>query len=360
MTTYLAERSKVLDWIRALGAETETFFPQPVGAGSFEFRKVRPFSELRLEKGTAGTPREEFRASSNIVPPGKKLSPPKEILFRFERDESGNVEIQPVFESKQQILAGVRPCDLRAIYLMDKVNRKGPADPNYLTRRKGTLIIGHDCLQPCDEKCFCDAVGSLSWREGADVFLSPLEEEILIECLTQEGEELAKKGQFEICEDVESKKEWIEEHRAKPFGRQFNASLETITRVISEQWESEVWKKHVERCFSCGTCNLVCPTCYCFDVKDDLNVEDPSTGIRYRTWDGCMLPDFAEVAGNHNFRPEPEARQRHRVKRKFEYLPTDMGEVSYCVGCGRCSRQCTVDIDIYEIVNDLLETAEAN
>ena len=360
MITYIAARSSVLDWIRDLGQETQTFFPQPMGKNSFEFKKVRKHSVLEFEKPLSPSPRKEFRASSNIVPPGKKLSPSKEILFTFARNEDGEVEFTPVHNQEPRILAGVRPCDLRAIYLMDRVNGKSPADPNYLMRRKETLIIAHDCLQPCDDKCFCDAVGSLRARDGADIFLTPLEEEILIECLTKEGEELAKKGHFELCTDVKAKKDWAEAHRAEPFGRQLDAPLEMINKVMTEQWDSSVWKKHIERCFSCGTCNLVCPTCYCFDVHDDLNVEDPSTGVRYRTWDACMLPDFSEVAGDHNFRPEPEARQRHRVKRKFEYLPTDMGELSYCVGCGRCAQQCTVDIDIYTIVNDLLETAEAN
>jgi heterodisulfide reductase subunit C len=27
-----------------------------------------------------------------------------------------------------------------------------------------------------------------------------------------------------------------------------------------------------------------------------------------------------------------------------------------CVGCGRCGRQCTSKIDIYDIVCDLIET----
>jgi CO dehydrogenase/acetyl-CoA synthase alpha subunit len=66
-----------------------------------------------------------------------------------------------------------------------------------------------------------------------------------------------------------------------------------------------------------------------------------------------MLPEFTVVAGGHNFRPEPAARQRHRVKRKFEYLMERFGGESFCVGCGRCGRQCTTHIDIFEIVNDV-------
>ena len=67
-----------------------------------------------------------------------------------------------------------------------------------------------------------------------------------------------------------------------------------------------------------------------------------------------MLPQFAVVTGGHNFRPEPASRQRHRINRKFEYLPEKYKHGAVCVGCGRCGRQCTSHIDIYDIVSDLI------
>ena len=95
-------------------------------------------------------------------------------------------------------------------------------------------------------------------------------------------------------------------------------------------------------------------------MHDDIDLEDTSAGVRYRTVDGCMLQDFAEVAGGHNFRAEPAGRQRHRIKRKFEYLPNRFHGGSFCVGCGRCGRQCTVAIDIYDIVNDAIAASGVN
>jgi Fe-S oxidoreductase len=61
------------------------------------------------------------------------------------------------------------------------------------------------------------------------------------------------------------------------------------------------------------------------------------------------------VGGGHNFRPEPAARQRHRVNRKFTYLPEKFEHGAACVGCGRCGRQCTSHIDIFDIVTDLIQ-----
>jgi len=93
---------------------------------------------------------------------------------------------------------------------------------------------------------------------------------------------------------------------------------------------------------ACGSCVLVCPTCYCFDIRDnpDLTLE---RGERVRTWDGCLLEDFAKVASGENFRPTKPARYRHRYFKKGKYLFDRFGFVS-CVGCGRCSSNCLPDI----------------
>ena len=65
-----------------------------------------------------------------------------------------------------------------------------------------------------------------------------------------------------------------------------------------------------------------------------------------------MNPGFAEVAGGHNFRAESSDRQRHRIRRKFDYLQQRFDD-TFCTGCGRCGRQCTTGIDIFDIVNDV-------
>ncbi len=91
-----------------------------------------------------------------------------------------------------------------------------------------------------------------------------------------------------------------------------------------------------------GSCVLVCPTCYCFDVMDnpDLSLK---TGERGRTWDGCLLEDFAKISSGENFRNTKAARYRHRYFKKGKYLFDRFGFVS-CVGCGRCSSNCLPDI----------------
>ena len=59
------------------------------------------------------------------------------------------------------------------------------------------------------------------------------------------------------------------------------------------QLEHPRWDEVAARCLACGNCTAVCPTCYCFDVVDEvsLNLND---GDRYRVWNYCQMDDFAK------------------------------------------------------------------
>ena len=358
MGAYLVERSVFLEWIRVLARHEKVYFPQVLSECSLRFAPVRSCGLLALEDFDDSSRAKPFRASACIPPPVRILAPDNEPLFTFRRDQAGDCTLTPVLDNGRRILAGVRPCDLKAIALMDRFQGEGIPDSHYLTRREHTLLIGHDCLTPCDEYCFCDAAGSLSWRDGADIFLTPQPgARLLVEALTDQGAALLAGSAFPACEDVEECRARAAARRAEPFGRRFAAPLDQVMAAVARGWDMDVWQEQSIHCFSCGTCNLVCPTCSCFDVRDDFSVEDPDSGRRTRHWDGCMLEDFAEVAGGHNFRKSPAARQRHRVMRKFVYQPQHFGGTSFCVGCGRCRRQCTVAIDIFEIASDLLAAA---
>lgn len=113
--------------------------------------------------------------------------------------------------------------------------------------------------------------------------------------------------------------------------------------------EDEFWEgAGAGRCFSCNACANVCPTCYCFDIRDTL---DPgaATGRRERVWDACTSPQFAMVAGGHNFRPTPASRVRHRMYHKLNGFLAKHDR-NLCVGCGRCVSACKVDISPIEVL----------
>lgn len=342
MSYHLTTKTNIVNWIKGLSSESRVYFPQKQGQASYRFAEVRPNSELQFD-----------RYLPTVTPPVKQLLPAREELLRFRKTADGKTETTASLDTSFRILAGVRPCDLKGIYLMDLFFKDGAPDAYYLARRENTAIIGYACTTPCDARAFCAAVDSLDHSDGADIFIAPQggqgNDDVLVEVKTDLGKKLAARAGWKETKDGPRKGA-----KAQSFGRALAARSEEIARMIGGNPGSPVWERHVTRCFSCGTCNLVCPTCYCFDVADDLNL-DVTSGNRTRTWDACMLPAFAVVAGEHNFRPEPAARQRHRVSRKFEYLPKRFGKGSVCVGCGRCGRQCTSHIDIYDIVSDLIQ-----
>jgi ferredoxin len=89
-------------------------------------------------------------------------------------------------------------------------------------------------------------------------------------------------------------------------------------------------------------------------VRDETTW-DLKSGERCRVWDGCLLRDFATVAGGHNFRKKRMERYRHRYCRKGKYVAEKIKEIS-CVGCGRCITACVTKIaNPVEIFNRLAE-----
>jgi len=341
MSYYLASKTSIVDWIKATASENRVYFPQKHGQASYRFTQVEADSEIQFE---------HYRPT--VVPPVKLLIPARDELLSFKKNADGKSEVRASMDTSFRILCGVRPCDLKGIFLMDLFFKDGTADAYYLARRENTAVIGYACTAPCDERVFCSAVESHHHTEGSDIFITPLaDQNFLVEVRTKLGEKLAVGAAWQYCNDGPARKKAVVE--SKSFGRSFPVKASDIPEIVKSKYQSPVWDKHVERCFSCGTCNLVCPTCYCFDVADDMNL-DVTSGNRTRTWDGCMLPHFAIVGGGHNFRPEPAARQRHRINRKFDYLPEKYGQGAVCVGCGRCGRQCTSHIDIFDIVSDLI------
>ena len=92
----------------------------------------------------------------------------------------------------------------------------------------------------------------------------------------------------------------------------------------------------------------MCPTCFCFDISDTLD-PDGKTGRRERTWDACTAPQFARVAGDHNFRSTGAVRVRHRMYHKLNgFLATH--DRMLCVGCGRCVKACKANINPIEVL----------
>ena len=292
--------------------------------------------------------------SPSHITPKKYLFPQRETLLRFKTGEKPQVE--HAADADNQVLFGIHPCDIHAIRLLDRVFAYGTPDVNYLRRREKTIIIGTECLP--DKFCFCRSVNTMTAANDFDLFIHDIGAGFLVKIGTEKGKELLSRHVKTRKATIKEISKLVEFHKKKEsmFTARINAEPLTLPLIYSGSYDSPVWEEIGKICYGCGSCNLVCPTCYCFDVRDDisLNMKD---GERYRVWDGCLLEDFAKVAGGHNFRKTRGERLRHRFNRKFQFQVDKFGGL-FCVGCGRCSRACLVNINIVEITNKLIEERE--
>jgi len=306
----------------------------------FVFAELTKAEDLRLDYDVT------------ILPPKYYFQPPREVLLDF----SSSAGFKSVFDSEPFILFGVHPYDMAGINQMDKIFSADNCDAHYINRRRKAVIIGCDVQNP-SPNVFAGCMNTAVVRDGFDILLTRIGNGYLIEALTQQGECLLKNVKGLKAADAKSVKlrEEVWEKNRKTLRRhELRVPLKDLPELLERSYDHPVWEEKAQKCFSCGSCNLVCPTCYCFDVRDETHW-DLLNGVRSRVWDGCMLRDFATVAGGHNFRKKKEERYRHRYYRKGKYMPDKIGEIA-CVGCGRCISVCVTKIaQPVEVYNRLLE-----
>lgn len=289
---------------------------------------------------------------TTTIPPKKAFFQPSETLFTFTRGHPPKMRL--VSDIVHFVLAGAHPCDLAALASLDAAYAHPPAEARWAADRRLATVIGMDCMP--DEYCFCASTGDIQSREKCDLFLTPIEKGFLVEVHSSVGRDLLYKAPISLPtnEDLDDAEKWTDRKRLAMQAK-FDEPVERLAEVLKAGGLGEMWRDVAERCYSCGSCNTTCPTCFCFDMHDEFDFSLKS-GLRRRTWDSCQLLDFALVAGRHNFRGERWQRVRHRWSRKFLYLYERLGR-PYCTGCGRCSRACTADINLVDVTNQLLAYA---
>lgn len=288
------------------------------------------------------------------IPPKKYFLPSEETLLQFALVP--DMEITPVMESEPFIIFGVHPYDIKAINQMDRIFARGVPDPHYLKRREAALIIGVDPTKVAPRSFWAD-VGAAAVSEGFDLMLTDMGKSFIVEIGSNKGRRLLEEHAKQRPATRDDARERVKirsriSHACKKRGVAF--PKREIPKLLEHSWGKLFWEEQASKCLSCGTCNLVCPTCYCFDVQDDVGL-DLVHGERIRRWDGCLLHDFAKVATGENFRETRASRYRHRFFRKGLYLFRLLDDVA-CVGCGRCASACLPDIaDPVNLFNKLKE-----
>ncbi len=308
----------------------------------FDFDQLDSADQLRLDYDVT------------LQPPKKFFLPPVETLLTYEVGGS----YQSVFDDTEFVLLGVHPYDMVALNQLDQLFSQDNFDCHYMKRRHNATIIACDVVTP-SKNVFAASMGTATVKEGFDVLLTDIGDAYLAESNSEKGDKLLAKASGAVdaaAKDIEKREKVWAENESRLNKHKLQCESSYLPKLLDGAYNHPVWEEKARTCFSCGSCNLVCPTCYCFNVQDDVSWGLIS-GKRTRCWDGCLLDGFTKVAGEHEFRKKRADRFRHRLYRKAKYVPEKIGsQIMACVGCGRCVGACLPDIaNPVKVYNRLIE-----
>jgi ferredoxin len=282
-----------------------------------------------------------------IVNPKEYMFPQREKIFTFDTTDKANIGVEPHYNERKRIIWGIRPCDLKGIETLDTIFLSNYVDSYYEVRRKNTILIGLNCIKPCDT-CFCNSCNAGPFaKSGFDILFTDLGNKYLVQIGSKAGEELVCKVSelFKPASTADTDKAAaLEKASLKAFKRSVSPDAK---KKLPDTWGSPLWQEESATCILCGGCNFVCPTCHCFNIEDIASGKQSSTRVRY--WDSCQFGGFTQMAAENTRRTQSE-RLRQRIFHKYVYTPDKYNGAIGCTGCGRCIEVCPAEIDITHIL----------
>jgi ferredoxin len=338
---------------QALRAAGYTLIGPTLGEGAIIYDEIEQLSDLPIgwtERQEAGryqlSRRDDQAYFGYAVGPHswkKFLFPAQLTLFSVQRHNGSFTATLNDTPPPRYAFIGVRPCDLQAIGIQDRVFMAGIyQEPSYKARRQAAFILAVNCTEP-GGTCFCASMHTGPQAEsGFDLALTELDDIFLLEIGSELGRELLTEvdwrpaGAFELQTARRALAE-AEQH----MGRQLDTT--DLPNLLYQNLEHPHWNEVAQRCLSCANCTQVCPTCFCNDVVEVSDLTG-QTSERVRVWDSCFSLDFSHVHGG-NIRPTTRSRYRQWLTHKLATWIDQFG-TSGCVGCGRCITWCPVGIDL--------------
>jgi sulfhydrogenase subunit beta (sulfur reductase) len=282
-----------------------------------------------------------------------------ETILRYKFGDGGSVDVEaipPEEFARPTVIFGARPCDAAAGPIVREVMTWDYDDNFFLERLRNNIVIAIACVE-ADESCFCTSVDvQPDGTDGVDILLRPTsaetgaEQEYAVEAVTDKGMEFIDKTEGWGAGDA----------RQSPAIEELKANLKpkfdhrALHDWLAANFNHTIWKEATVACIGCGTCTFVCPTCHCFDIVDEGDIDG---GRRVKNWDYCQGKLFTLHTSGHNPREFQFERYRQRIQHKFRYYVDKFGRI-LCTGCGRCQRACPVDHAMLAIIRKIDELAK--
>jgi ferredoxin len=247
----------------------------------------------------------------------------------------------------QLAFIGVRPCELAAIAIQDRVLAAGEhVDTDYARRRRQLFIVTVQCAE-AGNTCFCTSMDTGPRASGGfDLAMTELLDADRHEFVLEAGSQAGAALLAQLPRRRATSADWQAALDATQCATaQMGRRLDTggIRELLYRNAEHPHWDAVAERCLACTNCTLVCPTCFCTAVEDRTDLAG-QTAERVRRWDSCFSSGHSYLHGGV-IRQSTRSRYRQWLTHKLGSWLDQFGS-SGCVGCGRCITWCPVGIDI--------------
>jgi len=244
---------------------------------------------------------------------------------------------------KPLFAAGFTPRDLLCLRFIDRFFSDGYRDDIYFRRREGTVVAAVSGHSGADGRFV-----KLSGGEGDLEFIFDGTVWIVVP-----HSEAGKRIAAQIPDDAPDGALAALAEKSAGFVEEDAKLIKAASELLmDEKVPDSFWNRVAESCIQCTGCNLVCPTCTCFGVRDWRYADRME---RSRMWDSCQLEGFMREASGHNPLGTEALRTRRRIHHKLAADRLRWGEIS-CFLCGRCDAACPTGIGIVAVSRMIVES----
>jgi len=265
--------------------------------------------------------------------------PQMETVLDMKPGKSEQVKSQ----GKPLFVVGFTAQDADCLKFIDRFYSENYRDDIYFGKRDEAVIV---CVSG---RCGADGEFLKIAGGNCDLELISDGQNYLLNAYTEKGQALARKAAGTEADENLYQQAMNESDAIVSDELELVQKASTLLR--EEKVPDEFWVSVSDRCIACTSCNMVCPTCTCFDVFDR---KSDDTIKRWRVWDSCQLDGFMREASGHNPLGTENLRTRRRIHHKLAADPKRWGQIT-CMLCGRCDAACPTGLGIKSVCMEMVQ-----